>query len=182
MLCSNIVLFYSGILPCYWYIISMQVLILCSNYAQFVIESCTQSRTNNPPTGIPFSLLFILTVVTEGQNVTVLMLVDSCSCNWLWLIYWLPLWRFAHVPCYYSSIMLKLFWVAIIIPIITSFPFCKWWECTEACTVLKGWQKLCSSKTIIGLWITVTVNIWMLMVTISTLANFCLSAKHGPLQ
>ena len=154
----------------------MRVLILCSNYAQFILESCTQSGTNISP------LLFILTAVTEGQNVTVLMLADSCSCSWLWLICWLPLWRFAHVPCYYSSIMLKLFWVAIIIPIITSFPCCKWWECTEACTVLRGWQKLCSSKTIIGLWITVTVNIWMLMVTISTLANFCLSAKHGPLQ
>jgi len=93
LLCSNIVSFYS-ILEFFHAIaiIPMQVLLLCSNYAQitltsnyayfklcsFIVQkiSQTQRGTNIPPTGIRLFLLFILTAVTDGQNVTILMLVD----------------------------------------------------------------------------------------------------------
>ena len=47
-------------------IIPMQVLLLCSYYAQFLIEKTpqTQRGTNIPPTGVHLSPLFILTAVT----------------------------------------------------------------------------------------------------------------------
>ena len=55
----------------------MQVLLLRSYYAHFMIEKMpqTQRGTNIPPTGVHLSPLFILTAVTDGQNVTVSMLV-----------------------------------------------------------------------------------------------------------
>ena len=58
-------------------IIPMQVLLLCSYYAHFMIEKTPQTRrrTNIPPTGIHLSTLFSLAAITDGQNVTVLMLV-----------------------------------------------------------------------------------------------------------
>jgi len=51
----------------------MQVLLLCS----YTVEKTPQNqrRTNLPPTGVHLSPLFILAAVTDGQNVTVLMLV-----------------------------------------------------------------------------------------------------------
>ena len=102
-------------------IVPMQVLLLCSNYAQITLTSnyayfklCsfivkkhlrTRRGTNIPPTGIRLFLLFILTAVTDGQNVTVLMLVDvavwlvSLSLgSWVCLMYCCHT-TIAHVPC-----------------------------------------------------------------------------------
>ena len=61
-------------------IIPMQVLLLLSYYAHFMIEKTpqTQRGMNIFPTGVYLSLHFILTAVTNGQNVTVLMLVVVC--------------------------------------------------------------------------------------------------------
>ena len=54
----------------------MQVLLLCSNYAYFIIEKHLKlERDKHPPTGVRLSLHYIFTAVTDGQNVTVLMLV-----------------------------------------------------------------------------------------------------------
>ena len=74
-------------------IILMQVLLLCY-YAHFMIEKTpqTQRGTNIPPTGVRLSPLFILAAVTDGQNVTVLMLVVASlsSVSWLCLIFLQP--------------------------------------------------------------------------------------------
>ena len=56
----------------------MQILLLCSNYAHYlIVEKTPHTRrgTNIPPTGVCLSLLFIITAVSNGQNVTVLMVV-----------------------------------------------------------------------------------------------------------
>ena len=75
-------------------VIPMQVLLLCLYYAHFIIEKTRWiwRGTNVPPTGICLSLLFIVAAVTDGQNVTVLMLVVTfpSSVSWLYLIYLLP--------------------------------------------------------------------------------------------
>ena len=71
-------------------IIPMPVLLLCSYYAHFIIENRTQRGTSIAfpsicmstlslsllsPAGVRLFPLFVLTAVTDGQNVTVLMLV-----------------------------------------------------------------------------------------------------------
>jgi len=55
----------------------MEIMLLCSYYAHFMIEKTpqTRKRPNIPPTGVHLSPLFILAAVTSGRNVTVLMLV-----------------------------------------------------------------------------------------------------------
>jgi len=66
--------------------IPMQVLLLCSYYAQFLIEKTPQTwrGTNIPHTGVHLSPLFILTAVIDGQNVTVLMLVVASLSSVSW--------------------------------------------------------------------------------------------------
>ena len=92
-LCSNIVsLFYSGILPCYCFYFHASlaiVLILCSFHDW---ENTSNSKRDISPTGICLPPLFIHAAVTDGQNVTALMLVITSlsSVGWLRLIYLQP--------------------------------------------------------------------------------------------
>jgi len=70
------------------------------------------------------SRLFILAATTDGQNVTFLvpvavLLTSQSWVSWLHHIDLLPRNDISHVPCYYPSIMLKCFWLAII-PILCS--------------------------------------------------------------
>jgi len=71
LLCSNIV----SVLEFFHAIanIPIQALLVCSNNAHATIEK-TRKGNNIPPTSIHHSLLFILAAVTDGQNVTALML------------------------------------------------------------------------------------------------------------
>jgi len=55
----------------------MHILLLCSNYAHYIVQKTPQNLrgTSIRPTGICLSPLFVLTAVTDGQNVIALMLV-----------------------------------------------------------------------------------------------------------
>jgi len=62
-----------------------------------IVEKTPQTRrgTNIPPTGVCLSPLFIITAVSDGQNVTVLMVVavgltSLSSISWFRWIYLLP--------------------------------------------------------------------------------------------
>ena len=94
LLCSNVVLFfYSRILPCYccYSHASLAIMIILCSFHNWE-NTLNLKREKVPPTGICLSLLFIVAAVTDGQNVTVLMLVvaSPSSVSWRYLIYLLP--------------------------------------------------------------------------------------------
>jgi len=102
--------------PSHVAVIPMQVLLLC---LYFIIEEhleLEEGQKSVPPTGICLSPLFIVAAVTDGQNITVLMLAvaSPSSVSWRYLIYLLPCDKFVHASCHYSGTMLKCFWLAII--------------------------------------------------------------------
>ena len=98
-------------------IIPMQVLVLllCSNYAHFIIE-------RKHPSHWHLSFLALHSHCSDSQNFTVLICMLACFSEFSQLNppnLHAATWRFAHAPCYYSGIMLKCFWIAII-PILCS--------------------------------------------------------------
>ena len=102
--------------------ISMHVLLLCSNYAHFSRlrntskPLCTMSRTYKLWHWRP-SLLALHPCCHYGWSESLCYCPHTGCCftcffesSQLTLPYWFAaMWWFAHVPCYYSSIMLKRF-------------------------------------------------------------------------
>jgi len=92
-------------------------LLLCSYYAHFMIEKTLQTRrgTNIPPTGSSLSLLHRWSECYFPDAGRCFSKFSQLTLSNLFA----ATWRFTHATCYYSGIMLKCFWLAMI-PILCS--------------------------------------------------------------
>ena len=109
--------------------------------------SCKSDKHSSywhPPFPCSSSSLLSLRVRMSLSSYWSLFALSSVS--WLWLIYLLPL---NDLWCsYYSSMMLKCFWVAVIFPYLPLSPVA---SDESALKPVLFWG---SSNTIIGLWVT----------------------------
>ena len=100
---NTVILFYSKVLPLYCY------------YAQFIIEKTHLEITMynvmyiQIVTGVCFCWLFILAAVRHvvGMSLSSCWLLFGLFPSWFCCILIAATWRFAHVACYYSSIIIS---------------------------------------------------------------------------
>ena len=96
-------------------IIPMQVLLVCSNYAHFIIL-----RKHLKLEGGQASLLLVS--ISPHSPSSLLSLIVKMWLSWCWSLFsqltlsslFATTWQFAHAPCCYFGIMRRCFWLATI--------------------------------------------------------------------